>query len=160
MMRPSIIAFVLFLLAIPYAQAAEPEPFTDGQTVYVPAYSHILHGNIDRQGKPDWALLSAMLSVRNTDPKNGMTVLSVKYYDTEGKLLREYVKEPRKLGPMGSTDYFVENKDTAGGTGANFLVVWKADKPINPPVIETVNAYFFGTQSIAFTSSGRPIRAE
>ncbi len=160
MTRPAIFAFMLLLLAAQQAPAADPEPLTDGQTLYVPAYSHILHGNVDRQGKPDWVLLSAMLSVRNTDTKNGMSVLSVKYYDTEGKLLREYVKEPRKLGPMGSTDYFVENKDTAGGTGANFLVVWKADKPINPPVIETVNAYFFGTQSIAFTSPGRPIRAE
>jgi hypothetical protein len=43
-------------------------------------------------------------------------------------------------------------------SGANFLVEWKASKPINPPIIETVNAYFFGTQSVAFTSPGRPIR--
>lgn len=139
------------------AAAGEPPPRTAGQTVYIPVYSHVLHGNQDKRGKPDQWLLAAMLSIRNTDPANGMTVRWIRYYDTAGKLIREYLAQPLKLGPMASTEVFVEHKDTAGGAGANFLVGWDADKPINAPIIETVHTNFFGTQSVAFTSPGQAL---
>jgi hypothetical protein len=153
--------FTVFLLGIAlfgHARAQEAPPLSQGQVVYVPVYSNILHGNTNSKGQAMQLLLSSMLSIRNTDPKNGMEVISVRYYDTNGKLLREFVQNPLVLGAMASGDYFVEHSDKDGGSGANFLVEWKATKPINPPIIETVNAYFFGTQSVAFTSPGRPIR--
>jgi hypothetical protein len=34
------------------ASAQEPFAHSRGQTVYVPVYSEILHGDLDRQGKP------------------------------------------------------------------------------------------------------------
>ena len=103
--------------------------------------------------------LSVMLSIRNVNPEHGITVRAVGYYDTDGKLLREFYKEPKTLGPLQSTDVFVENKDMTGGAGANFLVVWDAEKPVNPPIVEAVHAYFFGTQSLVFTSAGRAIES-
>lgn len=128
-----------------------------GQSIYVPVYSHIRHGNLDSKGKPQNLLLSSMLSIRNTDPDDGLVVRSVRYYDTSGKLLREFLSQPAELGPMASTDVFVEHKDDAGGTGANFVVEWAAGKAINTPIVETVNAYFFGPHSLAFTSPGKVI---
>ncbi|MBF0323453.1 DUF3124 domain-containing protein [Magnetospirillum moscoviense] len=154
-MRRMLLALALLLPALP-ALAEDVRP-SAGQTVYVPVYSHIWHGNLDAKGKPQMLLLSSMLAVRNTDPDDGFTVTSVRYYDTAGKMLREFVAKPARLGPMASTDFFVEHKDDDGGTGANFVVEWKADKPISPPIIETVNAYFFGPHSLAFTSPGRAI---
>lgn len=159
-MRPALVTAALLLsicLAHP-VRSQEAFPLSRGQMVYVPVYSHILHGNLDDKGQPMTLLLSSMLSVRNTDPHHGLVVTSVRYYDTHGKVLREFVATPIKLGAMASIEFFVENKDKAGGSGANFVVEWSADKPLNPPVIETINAYFFGTQSFAFTSPGRPIR--
>ncbi|MGE5548767.1 MAG: DUF3124 domain-containing protein [Solirubrobacterales bacterium] len=153
-----LLALIIALFAALPAIAAEPEPASRGQTVYVPVYSHIWHGNLDAKGRPQELLLSSMLSIRNTDADDGLTIKSVRYYDSDGKLLREYMQTPKRLGPMASADTFVEHKDSAGGTGANFIVEWTADKPINPPVIETVNAYFFGPHSLAFTSPGKPIR--
>ncbi len=144
--------------AMPTAALAEqPQPLSKGQTLYVPVYSHISHGNLDGRGKPSELLLSSMLSLRNTDLAQSITITSVRYYDTDGKLLREYLPKPLTLAPMGSSELFVEHKDKTGGSGANFVVEWKSDRPVNIPVIETVNAYFFGTQSVAFTSPGRPI---
>lgn len=157
----SLLAALVLLLSAASAARAEgiPEP-SRGETVYVPVYSHIWHGNLDDKSRPMMLLLSSMLSIRNTDPASGITIHSVRYYDTDGKLLREFPQAARKLAPLGSSDVFVEQKDSAGGTGANFLVVWSADKPVNPPIIETVNAYFFGPHSLAFTSPGRAIRVE
>ena len=157
-MRLAALALALSLAATVPALADEARQ-SKGQTVYVPVYSHIWHGNLDSRQKPQMLLLSSMLSIRNTDPNAAMVVRSVRYYDTNGKMLREFLAQPAALGPMASTDVFVEHKDDTGGTGANFLVEWAADKPISEPIIETVNAYFFGPHSLAFTSSGRPIAA-
>ena len=149
------------LLFVPQpAKAEQALPLSSGQTLYVPVYSHISHGNLDGRGKPAELLLSSMLSLRNTDLAHPITVTSARYYDTDGKLLREYLSRPLVLAPMGSSELFVEHKDKSGGSGANFVVEWISDKPVNPPIIETVNAYFFGTQSVAFTSPGRPIRTK
>lgn len=147
-------------LLLSTAAAAEPVQTSRGQSVYVPVYSHIWHGNLDSRGKPQTLLLSSMLSIRNTDPDNGLTVQSVRYYDTAGKLIREYLSAPARLAPMASTDVFVEHKDDTGGTGANFVVQWSAQRPISSPIIEVVNAYFFGPHSLAFTSPGKVIAEE
>lgn len=59
-----------------------------GQTVYVPIYSHIYSG--DREHIP--FLLAATLSIRNTDPDQPITVTAIDYYDSDGKLLKKYLK--------------------------------------------------------------------
>lgn len=138
--------------------AGQMPPATKGQTVYVPVYSEVLYGNMEG-GKPDRWLLSATLVIRNTDPTNSLIVMSVRYFDTDGKLIREY-PAGKKLGPMATMEVFVEHKDRSGGSGANFLVAWETDKPINAPIIETVHTYFFGTRSLVFTSSGQPLHIE
>lgn len=158
-MRRLFAPLAALALALPLhaALAAEPPQASRGQTVYAPVYSHIWHGNLDSKGNPQTLLLSSMLSIRNTDPDDGLTVRSVRYYDTAGKMLREYTPQPARLGPMASTDVFVEHKDDKGGSGANFVVQWTAERPISAPIIEVVNAYFFGPHSLAFTSPGKVI---
>ncbi|MEO5353985.1 MAG: DUF3124 domain-containing protein [Magnetococcus sp. XQGC-1] len=146
------------LVLLPWAVAAHDFPaLTAGQSVYVPVYSSVFHGNIGADGKPSELLLSSMLSVRNTDPKYSLVITSVKYYDTTGQSLREYITTPKVLPPMASTDYFVEYRERFGGTGANFVVQWKADQPINQPILETVQVYNWGSLSKAFISRGQVI---
>jgi hypothetical protein len=128
-----------------------------GQTVYIPVYSHIWYGDAD-SGGPSRLLLSSMLSIRNIDPGHAITLKAVRYYDSEGKFLREENAADRSIGPLASTDFFVEWKDKSGGTGANFIVVWEADAPVNPPLMESVNAYYRGIPVAIFSSRGVPIR--
>jgi hypothetical protein len=154
----AILALVLCFGPVSWAGAQEAVPASRGQTLYVPVYSHILHGNTDRSGQAASLLLSSMLSIRNTDFTGAMKITSVRYYDTDGKFLREFILTAENVPAMASKEFFVENRDKSGGSGANFIVEWTSEAAISPPVVETVNAYFFGTQSIAFTSSGRVIR--
>jgi hypothetical protein len=147
------------LFGISSALAQDAPALSRGETVYAPVYSDVQYGNLDGSGNPSRMPLSAMLSIRNTNPGASITVKSAKYYDSAGKLLREFIEQPKTLGPLESTEVFVEHRDMAGGSGANFLVVWVAPAPVNPPVIEVVHGYFFGNQSTAFISPGRPIRA-
>lgn len=147
------------LVTIESSQAREPPPRTEGQTVYVPVYSDVMSGNTNRSGKPGRWPLSAMLSIRNTDPQLGLTVRSIRYYDTAGNFLRDYPAGVT-LAPLGTMEVFVEHQDQSGGSGANFLVVWQSDKPVNAPIIETVHTHFVGTRSAIFTSPGQPLAVE
>jgi hypothetical protein len=115
----------------------------------VPIYSHVYYGDRERT-----ILLTGILSVRNTDPGHGMTLLQVDYYDSEGKLLRKYLTQPVTLGPLGATRFIVKTSDAAGGSGAKFLVRWKAESPVNEPILEGVMIGASGQQGISFTSRG------
>jgi hypothetical protein len=122
------------------------------QTVYVPAYSHIYHGNREAP-----FYLTVTLSIRNTDPAHPITIVSVDYFDTDGKLLKSYQKGEVKLSPVGSTHYVVQESDKSGGFGANFIIKWRSDTKVNEPIIETVMVSTAAQQGISFTSRGQAI---
>jgi hypothetical protein len=121
-------------------------------------YSHIYYGSLDRKGKPSVAMLSTLVSIRNTDPRRAIRVTSARYFDTEGKLLREFVVAPRSVPAFGTFELFVEQHDDSGGSGANFAIAWEADGPVNPPLVEAVHANIEGGRSLTFTTAGRPLR--
>ncbi len=157
MKKSCIIAYLFLFLSIcffapPRLLAEGQIELSDGQTIYAPAYSHIYSGDRERL-----FLLTVTLSIRNIDQKHPIIITSVDYYETQGKLLKKYLDKPVTLNPLGSIRYIVPEKDKTGGSGANFIVEWKSDKSVNPPVVETV---MIGTQSgqgISFTSRGRVI---
>jgi len=152
-MKPLILALALLVAALP-AGATER---SRGQTLYVPIYSHLPHGNLSSSGTPDRVLLSALVSVRNTDPIRPLRLRFARYYDTDGRLLRDHQPAPRLIAPMATVEFFVEVRDTAGGSGSNFLICWEADQPVSPPLVESVNVSVRGSQSIAFTSRAVPV---
>lgn len=122
-------------------------------TVYVPVYSEIF---VAGGGK---LKLAITLSIRNTNFNYPLVVNSVNYYDTAGKLIENHLETPYLLEPMASTHFFVSQADVRGGTGANFIVQWAANKLANEPVIQAVMAGSSGTQGMSFTSSGREIKS-
>lgn len=147
-------ALAVLILTSPVSAAAGIE-LAQGQTCYVPAYSHIYGGNREQP-----ILLAVTLSIRNTDAKNAIEINSVEYYGTEGKLLRQYLERPLTLKPFGSTRFVLPQKDKAGGSGANFVVRWTAAKAVNPPIIETVMIGVEGQQGISFTSRAQAIATD
>ena len=123
-----------------------------GQRVYVPAYSHIYSGNQERP-----FLLTVTLSIRNIDPTNIIKITLVDYYETQGKLLKKYIDKPITLNSLGSIRYVIPERDKSGGSGANFIVEWHSDKPVNRPIIESVMIGAQSSQGISFTSRGQEI---
>lgn len=148
-----VLLCVLSFYSFSSTLAADTVVLSQGQNVYIPAYSHIYHGN-----KETPLLLSVTLSIRNIDLNNSITIAKVDYFETEGALVKQYITKPLTLGPLGSERFIVPQKDNTGGSGANFIVTWQSDKPTNPPIIESV---MIGTQSqlgISFTSRGQPLK--
>lgn len=118
------------------------------QLVYVPVYSHVYY----QGGSP--YLLETTLSVRNTEADERIYLNSVKYFDTSGKLIKTHLDRAIKLDPLQTIDFLVERRDSSGGSGANFLVEWCAERQVDKPVIEAVMVGTAGTQGICFGRTG------
>ncbi|WP_413281571.1 DUF3124 domain-containing protein [Floridanema evergladense] len=124
-----------------------------GQTIYVPIYSQIYVWERNRTME-----LTSTLSVRNTDRTNPIIIAFANYYDSNGKLVRKYLKQPIELPPLASTNFIVDQEDTTGGSGASFVVEWVTQKPVSEPVIEAVMINAGGNQGISLISPGRVIK--
>jgi hypothetical protein len=159
-MRPIRFVMLCCLLASAAAFAQHLPPLSNGQTLYLPVYSHVLHGDIDSKGRPRETLVSALVSVRNTDRSQSIRLVSAQYYDTDGRKIREYVGSPTTIKPMGTFEIYVPRSDSAGGSGANFVIAWQSDKPANPPVVEALHLNLPAGRSISFITSARPILSE
>lgn len=117
---------------------------------YIPVYSHIYSGG----GRP--VRLQTTLSIRNTDPDLPLNLHSVSYFNSSGELVREHLESSASLGPMATAEYLVDQEDTSGGSGANFLVRWSSSRHSTVPVMEAVMIATEG-KWLSFTSRGVPI---
>lgn len=122
-----------------------------GQTVYVPAYSHVYSGS----GDPH--LLTITLSIRNTDPGRSIKIVEVRYFNTGGELVKNYIEGIIELAPLETVDILVEKQDRRGGSGANFIVTWKSDEPVYEPIIEALMIGLTKEYSISFITAARPL---
>ena len=150
-MANAVALLLVLLTTLSVRPDAKAELF-DGQTIYVPAYSHIYSGNRERP-----FLLTVTLSIRNIDPNYAITLTRVDYYETQGKRLKTFVDNAIHLSPLESLRYVIPEKDKTGGSGANFIVEWKSDKPVNAPIIETIMIGAQSQQGVSFTSRGQEI---
>lgn len=145
------LAVCLLTVAAHSAAGAETLAST-GQTFYVPVYSHIYSGDRERP-----VYLAVTVSIRNTDPVRTIQVMSVDYYDSEGRRLQRYLEKAIDLPPLATVRYVVKESDKAGGSGANFLVRWQSGEPANPPLVESIMISTASQLGISFTSRGVPI---
>lgn len=126
-------------------------PGAVGQVLYVPAYSHIY--SQDGRREVD---LAVTLSLRNTDPERAITIGPIRYHDSAGRLVRTY--EGGTLAPLATRATVVEESDRTGGVGAGFLVQWRAEAPVSPPVVEAVMISTASAQGISFVSRAQVAR--
>lgn len=128
------------------------KPIT-GQIIYIPVYSNIYHSNQQRSQN-----LGVTVTFHNIDLDHSIIIKSVKYYDTQGNLIDNYLTSPVSLKPLASTNFYIEDNDTRGGVGANFLIEWVADNKVAKPMAESVMVSTASTQGISFTSEGRVVK--
>ncbi|SNR43160.1 Protein of unknown function [Maribacter sedimenticola] len=122
--------------------------------VYVPIYSDIYNQTRDTR-----TLLTATLSIRNTSIRDSLFVSKIDYYNTQGDLVRSYLDAPIYLKPMETIDYVIEQQDTSGGSGANFIIDWYSKKKLNP-LFQAVMVGGLGAQAFSFTTEGVEVEQE
>lgn len=152
-MAPLFLAAGILLMAqqTPAEQQGEAVNLSKGQDVYVPVYSHV---HLDPRRRVQ---LTIILSIRNTDRSQAIDVHIVDYFDSDGKLVRSYLDAPRKIRPLGTAEFYVERLDTTGGSGANFIVGWRAKAEVVAPVVEAWMISTGGAQAFSLLGKGRVI---
>ena len=126
-----------------------------GQTIYVPIYSYIYHD--DRKQTYN---LTATLSIRNTDITEPIVVTSVRYNDSSGKLVRQYLERSTQLAALASTSFVIDSTDTSGGIGASFIVEWVARTEVASPIVEAILIGSAFQQGISWISPGKVIKSQ
>ena len=129
------------------------ESIVEEQTIYVPVYSSIY--TREERVLID---LTATLSIRNTSLKYPIVISHVDYYDSNGKLVKNYIKKPFSLGILGTKDFVVKEWELAGGTGANFIVKWKSNNKVSSPVVQAVMISMKTGVGISFVCEGKEIK--
>jgi Protein of unknown function (DUF3124) len=150
--------FSLMLLGVAASAHAEEASLSTGETLYLPIYSHIWHGDTHpMKGAPMKAYMSALISIRNTSLKTPIKVISARYYNTDGKMLREFVSPAKTIGPMGTLELFIEKSESQGGSGANFIIQWEAESDTNAPIVEAVHIDNQANRPYSFVTHARVI---
>ncbi|NME66986.1 DUF3124 domain-containing protein [Flammeovirga aprica] len=116
---------------------------------YVAAYSDLYY-----QEGNDKFQCTVILSLRNVSTTDTLYFTTADYYDSNGKLLRNYLKgETLELKPLESAEYIVEKRESLGGVGANFIVEYgTTSPPKNKALIEAINIGNFSQHGFSFKS--------
>lgn len=120
---------------------------------YLSVYSQIYSFSQSRKFN-----LTGMISLRNTSELDTLYLMKVHYYDTEGNMIRSYFEEPVFLSPMETVEIVINQDDTSGGTGSNFIIEWNVPKGSPLPLFEGVMNSMQGTQGISFTTQAQRIQ--
>ena len=65
---------------------------------------------------------------------------------------------PQTIPPYGTHELYVARSDSSGGSGANFVIEWSAERPINPPLVEALHADIREARTLLFVTTARPIQ--
>lgn len=130
----------------------KPISIVSGSRVYVPAYARAFSYR-NEQTVP----LVTTLAVHNTDMEHPIFLRKIEYYSEGGRLLKEYMKEPRILGPMATAVYPLVPEKEGAGIGANAVVEWVSEHKVSRPVIEAI-MISEGTLGISFITPGYSIK--
>ncbi|ACF14358.1 conserved hypothetical protein [Chloroherpeton thalassium ATCC 35110] len=116
---------------------------------YLPVYSHIYHRFEDRTFD-----LTITVSIRNTSLTDSIYILKADYFNTAGDRIRQYLQNPVYLKPMETIEIIIEENDTEGGSGANFVFDWASKSAQNLPLFEAVMISTSGQQGLSFSTRG------
>lgn len=126
-----------------------PDDIAFRDTTYVPIYSDIYSETKDIRFN-----LTATLSLRNTSFKHSIYISEVDYYDSSGKKTKSFLTKSIVLDPMQSVEYVIEENDTSGGTGANFIINWGASSVDVMPLFQGIMISTNGQQGVSFSTTG------
>jgi hypothetical protein len=147
-----MLALLLIALGLLPCAALAQRALSTGQHLYLPIYSVIQYGDLDRSGAARELPVSSLVSIHNTDLEKPIRLLAARYFATDGKFLRNFVPSPRLLKPMETVEFLVERRDVVGGSGANFVIQWDAATPVSPPLVQALHVELQTNRAIVFTT--------
>ncbi|WP_031427114.1 DUF3124 domain-containing protein [Flavimarina sp. Hel_I_48] len=101
--------------------------------------------------------LTVMVSLRNTSDTDTIYMDTARYYDTHGKRIHDYFKNTIYLAPLETLEIVIDEMDTAGGTGGNFIFDWKIPRSSPEPLFEAVMSSTTSQQGLSFITEAKRI---
>jgi hypothetical protein len=123
------------------------------ETDYLPIYSSIYYQDGTKRFP-----ITATVSIRNTSLSDSAFILSARYYDSYGKAIHSYLDSTLLLSPLESIELVVEEKDTEGGAGANFIIEWAAPSYSNQLLIQSIMLGTYSQQGISFLTEAKVLK--
>ncbi len=78
----------------------------------------------------------------------------IKYYNSKGDFVRNYIDKMIFLRPMETIELIVEEKDISGGMGANFIIQWGSKTENLNPLFQGIMIGTSNQQGISFITNG------
>ncbi len=101
--------------------------------------------------------LTVMVSLRNMSDKDTIYMDTAHFYDTHGKLLHDYFIKPIYLAPLETIEIVIDETDTAGGTGGNFIFEWKIPESCPEPLFEAIMSSTTSQQGLSLITEAKRI---
>jgi hypothetical protein len=156
MKRLLFINFIFFFLLniLSPSQLAAAELSTGG-TIFVPVYRgfYQFYGST----RDSYALTSTTFFY-NTDAKQDIEVLSIDFYDSSGKLLKNLLDAPLLIKPQNSKEITIEPRTEPEECGAHLIVRWKSNQPANTPVVEVLMVGQVLNRGVSFLTQGCEVK--
>ncbi len=124
-----------------------------GEYVYVPVYSSIYYRDSTKVYN-----LTVTLGIRNTDIENDIFIKEINYNNSKGENVKKFLNKPVGVKPLETFDLVIAEDDISGGIGANFIVKWVSQKPVQSPIIEAVMISIRQGVGLSFLETGRVIK--
>jgi len=101
--------------------------------------------------------LTVMVSLRNMSDTDTIYMDTAQYYDTHGVSIHDYFKNTIYLAPLETLEIVIDEMDTAGGTGGNFIFEWKIPQTSPEPLFEAVMSSTTSQQGLSFITEAKRI---
>ena len=102
--------------------------------------------------------LTTLVSLRNISETDTIYMSRADYFDTHGDKIETYISKTIYLKPLETIEIVIEENDSKGGTGSNFVFEWHKNKSGIDPHFEAVMSSTMAQQGLSFTTQGIRIK--
>jgi hypothetical protein len=148
-----VISLILINIIVPFQSSAKE--LSIAGTVYVPVYKSFYQSYGSTR---DAYALTSTACLHNTDPKREIVVHTIEYYNSNGKLLNKLIDEPITIKPWTSREITLSHSTQPEDFGANLIVRWKSDQPVNHPIVEVLMVGQVLNRGVSFLTRGYEIK--
>gem|GEM_PF-593494 len=101
--------------------------------------------------------LANTVSIRNISLTDTAYILKANYYDSYGNFLQNYVDTAIVMAPLESIEFVVEEYESKGGVGANFIIEWGADRYAHQICVQTIVVGIYRQSEISLLTDAKVI---
>ncbi len=151
-----IIFVLLFPLNISSSSNLAAAELSTGSTIFVPAYRSFYQ--IYGTTRDSYALTSTFF-LYNIDRKQAIEILSIGFYDSSGKLIKNFIETPILVKPGNSKEITIQPRTQPEEDCANYLIIrWKSNQPANTPIVEVLMVGQVMNRGISFSTRGQEVK--